>query len=97
MTFSQVSAPALQECTNSHAFGIAHSFSVGPFLRTEWPETAEDYGVFAIRLQHEEYLRNSFNPPRLSPQRALERTSNYTRQLVNFLMEQRRAYQAPIL
>ena len=60
-----VSAPKMQECTNSHAFGIASVIGVkGPgFHRDDWPVTAEEYAVLAIRLQGDKALRNDFLPP----------------------------------
>lgn len=55
-----VSAPGLQECTNSHAVGIARALRLSKF---SWPTTAEEYAVEAIRLQREEALRLEFVPP----------------------------------
>lgn len=55
-----VSAPGLQECTNSHAMGIARALRLSKF---SWPTTAEEYAVEAIRLQREEALRLEFVPP----------------------------------
>jgi hypothetical protein len=60
-----VSAPKLQECTNSHTFGIAKSIGiVGPGNdRDSWPSTPEEYAVFAIKLRGDRQLRKSFLPP----------------------------------
>ena len=60
-----VSAPKLQECTNSHTFGIAQTIGIkGPgFNREDWPSTPEEYAVFAIRLQGDRMLRQAFLPP----------------------------------
>ena len=55
-----VSAPVLQECTHSHAVGIARALRLSKFT---WPASAEDYAVEAIRLQREEGLRLEFVPP----------------------------------
>ena len=59
-----VSAPKMQECTNSHAFGIASVIGIkGPgFEREDWPCTAEEYAVLAIRLQGDRALRMDFLP-----------------------------------
>ena len=56
-----VSAPQLQECTNSHIDGIASA--LGIHLNEEtfvWPATPEEYAVFAMRLQREYGLRSMF-------------------------------------
>ena len=55
-----VSAPMLQECSHSHAVGIARALRLSKFI---WPTSAEDYAVEAIRLQREEGLRLEFVPP----------------------------------
>jgi hypothetical protein len=55
-----VSAPVLQECTNSHAPGIAQALMLSRF---HWPTSAESYAVEAIRLQREQSLRLEFVPP----------------------------------
>lgn len=89
-----MSAPSLQECTNSHAYGIAQSFGVGPQMRNEWPESAEDYAVFAIRLQYEASLRNSFRPILLSGTERSERRNTYTGQLLEFLSLNKATYEA---
>lgn len=58
-----VSAPVLQECTNSHSFGIAKALGViGPGGRPEWPSNAEEYAVLALRLQGDRALRRAFTP-----------------------------------
>ena len=60
-----VSAPKLQECTNSHAFGIAKSFALGiaeDEAKEFWPRTAEEYAVIAMRLAREHRLRQLFIP-----------------------------------
>lgn len=62
-----VSAPKLQECTNSHAFGIAKSFALGiteDVAQEFWPRTAEEYAVLAMRLAREHRLRQLFIPKR---------------------------------
>ena len=60
-----VSAPKLQECTNSHAFGIMKTIGVvGPGLnREDWPVSAEEYAVLAMRLQVDKQYRALFMPP----------------------------------
>ncbi len=55
-----VSAPSLQECTNSHAVGISRALRLS---KLSWPASAEEYAVEAIRLQREEALRLEFVPP----------------------------------
>ena len=55
-----VSAPILQECTHSHAMGIAKALRLSKF---SWPSSAEEYAVEAMRLQREEALRLEFVPP----------------------------------
>jgi hypothetical protein len=55
-----VSAPILQECTHSHAVGIAKALRLSKFT---WPTSAEEYAVEAMRLQREEGLRLEFVPP----------------------------------
>ena len=55
-----VSAPVLQECTHSHAIGIAKALRLSKFI---WPTSAEEYAVEAMRLQREEGLRLEFVPP----------------------------------
>lgn len=60
-----VSAPKLQECTNSHAFGIAESFALGiahDEAKEFWPRTSEEYAVLAMRLAREHRLRQLFIP-----------------------------------
>ena len=83
----QISAPALQECTNSHTFGIANAFSVGPSRRSDWPESPEDYAVLAIRLQHEQSLRESYRPQIQSAKIFANRQSSYSKQLINYLVK----------
>jgi hypothetical protein len=57
-----VSAPSLQECTNSHAVSLMKSLGI-PFVNNyEWPTTAEEYAVLAIRLHSDEVLRSQFSP-----------------------------------
>ena len=90
--FLQVSAPSLQECTNSHTYGIAQSFGVGPRTRSEWPESAEDYAVFAIQLQYEASLRESFRPQAMSIERTKERRNSYTGQLISFMNQAKSSY-----
>jgi hypothetical protein len=55
----------MQECTNSHAFGIAQAIGTkGPgYLREEWPTNAEEYAVLAMQLQIDKKLRQDFLPP----------------------------------
>ena len=55
-----VSAPILQECSHSHAVGIAKALRLSKFT---WPTSAEEYAVEAMRLQREEGLRLEFVPP----------------------------------
>ena len=60
-----VSAPKLQECTNSHAFSIAKSFSLGISEEEAgefWPKTPEEYAVLAMRLARDRRLRQLFIP-----------------------------------
>jgi hypothetical protein len=67
----QVSAPLLQECTNSYAQGIAKSLNLDlvneEVSSFSWPSSPEEYAVLAMRLAREPYLRQQFNP-RLSTQ-----------------------------
>ena len=60
-----VSAPKMQECTNSHTFGIASVVGIkGPgFSRDDWPSSAEEYAVLALDLQGNRALRQDFLPP----------------------------------
>jgi predicted O-linked N-acetylglucosamine transferase (SPINDLY family) len=60
-----VSAPTMQECTNSHAYGIAQTLGIrGPgWYRNNWPVNAEEYAVLAMQLQLDKSLRNNFLPP----------------------------------
>lgn len=62
----QVSAPSLQECTNSHVLGLTEALRVGPILE-EWPTTPEEYGVFALRVRTDDKLRASFARRSSSP------------------------------
>jgi len=55
-----ISAPALQECTHSHMPGIARALQLSFW---DWPTTAEEYAVLAMRLQREQSLQMSFVPP----------------------------------
>ena len=55
-----VSAPALQECTHSYMPGIARALRLSFW---DWPYTAEEYAVLAMRLQRERSLQMSFVPP----------------------------------
>lgn len=73
-----VSAPKLQECTNSHAYGIANAIGIqGPGLsRDDWPSTAEDYAVLALRLTGDHVLRQSFLPPMTNELNKAPRWSN---------------------
>ena len=58
-----VSAPRLQECTNSHIDGITSALGIHLSENTfAWPVTPEEYAVFAMRLQREYGLRSMFNP-----------------------------------
>jgi len=57
-----VSAPSLQECTNSHVVSLMKSLGI-PFVNNEeWPTTAEEYAVLAIRLHSDENLRSQYVP-----------------------------------
>lgn len=63
---AQVSAPLLQECTNSYAKGIAKSLNLDIVNEHKsafsWPTSAEEYAVMAMRLAREPLLRQQFNP-----------------------------------
>lgn len=136
-----VSAPALQECTNSHAVGIAAALGLGgkeglgvpqPSAAAEWdtehlieaewgdlppdpaqegsdghgsgdgqshrqagahtgggryswPTTAEEYAVFALRLQMEADLRAAFRRPPSRNDTALAAEPQHGDQLFDFL------------
>ena len=55
-----ISAPALQECTASHMPGIARALQLSFW---DWPTTAEEYAVLALRMQREQSLQMQFVPP----------------------------------
>jgi glycosyltransferase involved in cell wall biosynthesis len=60
-----VSAPALQECTNSHALGIAKAFNLGIAeveAKEFWPKNSEEFAVIAMRLAREQKLRQLYVP-----------------------------------
>jgi hypothetical protein len=72
----QVSAPNLQECTNSHADSLAKSLRIGPYHKDNesppefnskfydktisWANTVEEYVVLAVRFQTDKQLRSFF-------------------------------------
>lgn len=63
-----VSAPSLQECTNSHTYSIAKYLNImqptssAPELqeRDFFPSTPQEYGVLAVRVAKESSLRRRF-------------------------------------
>ena len=70
-----VSAPALQECTNSFSQGILKLFGISldnngnnnnfdeeDSYYSEWPTTAEEYAVLAMRVQHDSILKKQLTP-----------------------------------
>jgi hypothetical protein len=62
-----VSAPSLQECTNSHVVSLMKSLGI-PFVNNEeWPTTSEEYAVLAIRLHSDENLRSQYVPVQKLP------------------------------
>jgi hypothetical protein len=54
-----ISAPYLQECTNSHSIGIAKSIGLQS-QNIEWPTSIEEYAVMALRLQSDMSFRQKF-------------------------------------
>lgn len=81
-----VSAPKLQECTNSHAIGIVESLQL-PLVTSpsfSWPTTPEDYAVFAMKLAREPYLRTLFNPRHGKNMNSLVKHSDHGLQLLTF-------------
>eukprot|EP00981_Chlorochromonas_danica_P007705 scaffold1869_cov163-Ochromonas_danica.AAC.17 len=91
-----LTAPSLQECTNSHAKGIGRSLGIPVFLidtdseieagdihHAVLPTTAEDYGVLAVRLSKEYALRLAFTVPSAKKMLPVATTS-YVDQIVSF-------------
>lgn len=76
----------LQECTNSHAVGIAESLQL-PILNHQtfsWPATPEEYAVFAMRLAREQHLRSLFDPRHGKAMNSLTKHSNLGAQIFSF-------------
>lgn len=76
-----ISAPHLQECTNSHAIGIAKSIGLKP-NNIEWPTSIEEYAVMALRLQSDISFRQNF--VRSNVKEKLKH-GNHGIQLLNFI------------
>jgi hypothetical protein len=81
-----VSAPTLQECTNSHAIGIAESLQLKilSFPSFSWPTTPEEYAVFAMRLAREPQLRLYFDPRHGKALDSLTKHSDLGSQIFSF-------------
>lgn len=83
-----LSAPDLQECTNSHAYSIGTKLEVPAYLKSEenvLPSTAEEYGVTAVRIAREYGMRKKFVA---NPQQFVTATASKTpqfMQIVNFV------------
>lgn len=56
----QVSAPSLQECTNSHVKGLVAGLGLEAEHGVEWPTSPEEYAVMALRLRTDQRLRAQF-------------------------------------
>jgi hypothetical protein len=81
-----VSAPSLQECTNSHAIGIAESLQLKilSLPSFSWPTTPEEYAVFAMRLAREPQLRLYFDPRHGKASDSLIKHSDLGSQILSF-------------
>jgi len=84
-----VSAPHLQECTNSYAVGVAQSLKLELVNQNSfsWPTTAEEYAVFAMRLAREPHLRKLFDPRHAKTSRQLQKDADHASQLLSFALQ----------
>jgi hypothetical protein len=93
-----VSAPKLQECTNSHAVGISELLQLQLVNETSflWPTTSEEYAVFAMRLARDPHLRLLFDPRQThgfgGRITAFNRHSNHGQELFSFCSTLRKEY-----
>lgn len=92
-----VTAPMLQECTNSHAASIGRYLHIPAYSSrqevdldrfgddveyTDIPSTAEDYGVLAVRLSKDSELRRRFT---LSSKAHLKNEPSHGTQVVSLI------------
>lgn len=55
-----VSAPLLQECTSRHVYGMLRTYGIGPRYLSEYPDSVEDYAVYALSLQQDMRMRSLY-------------------------------------